>query len=140
MQKIIFTILFIGFFSCSIKAQNNRRYDPNTNPTTTQKQAAIDPIESTMSYLKKELSLDSFQEAAIKIYVKENYEDTDKIRFSDLPDSGKKAQMEKIIKIFDEKVIKILNPDQIKKYEQLQSERTNKKKKNNKKKDKELQE
>lgn len=137
---LTFFLIFVCLLSNSTKAQVDRRVAPNT--TTTQKSEPIDPLESAMTYLKKELTLDSFQEAAIKIYVKENFEASDKIRYSDLPESEKKLHLEKIVKSFDEKVIKILNPDQIKKYELLQNKRKNKKesKKEKKKEEEEKEE
>lgn len=134
MQKIIFTIILILFVfsSNTIFAQVDRSVSPNL--ATPPKAEPIDPLVSAMTYLKKELSLDAFQEAAIKIYVKENFEASDKIRFSDLPETEKTNQIEQIIKNFDQKVIKILNPDQIKVYEELQKKRTKKKDKAKKKK------
>lgn len=133
MKKIIFTffLIFVGLTSNSIAAQVDRRVAPNL--ATPPKAEPFDPVESAMTYLKKELALDSFQAAAIKIYVKENFEASDKIRSSDLPETEKTNEIEKIVSNFDEKVIKILNPDQIKKYEELQTKRTKKNKKKDKK-------
>lgn len=127
MRTIILRLVFIFlcFYSSSTRAQVDRRVAPNT--TTTQKSEPIDPVESAMTYLKKELSLDSFQEAAIKVYVKENFEASDKIKLLDIHDSEKKTMLNKIVDSFDAKVIKILNPDQVKKYESLINKRKNKK-------------
>lgn len=143
MKKIIFTFLLIviGLQKNQAIAQVNRQVVPNTQ-TTPQKYEAPDPVESTMTFLKKELTLDSFQEAAIKIYVKENIEASEKISAQNISYDEKMIQYEKIITVFDEKVIKILNPEQLKKFQELQSKRTTKKepKKKNKKKDKEKEE
>lgn len=143
MKKILVSILLIyfGLTTTSMEAQVNRRVVPNTQ-TAPQKYEAPDPVESTMTFLKKELTLDSFQEAAIKIYVKENIEASEKISAQNISYDEKMIQYEKIITVFDEKVIKILNPEQLKKFQELQSKRTTKKepKKKNKKKDKEKEE
>lgn len=143
MQKIIFSVLLIisGLSSNMIEAQVNRQVVPNTQ-TSPQKYEAPDPVETTMTFLKKELTLDSFQEAAIKLYVKENIEASEKISAQNISYDEKMIQYEKIITVFDEKVIKILNPDQLKKFQELQAKRNSKKepKKKNKKKDKEQKE
>ena len=143
MRKIIFNLLLItfGLFNNQINAQVNRQVVPNTQ-TSPQKYVAPDPVESTMTFLKKELTLDSFQEAAIKIYVKENIEASEKISAQNISYDEKMIQYEKIITVFDEKVIKILNPDQLKKFQELQAKRATKKepKKKKSKKDKEIQE
>ena len=137
MKKIIFTLLLltIGLSKYQANAQVNRQVVPNTQ-TTPQKYEAPDPLESTMTFLKKELQLDSFQEAAIKLYVKENIEASEKISAQNISYEEKVIQYEKVVNIFDEKVIKILNPEQLLKFQELQAKRTNKKqskKKKNKK-------
>lgn len=143
MRKIIYSVLLIisGLSSNMIEAQVNRQVVPNTQ-TSPQKYEAPDPVESTMTFLKKELTLDSFQEAAIKLYVKENIEASEKISAQNISYDEKMIQYEKIITVFDEKVIKILNPDQLKKFQELQAKRNSKKepKKKDKKKDKEQKE
>ena len=110
---------------------------PNTQ-TSPQKYEAPDPVESSMTFLKKELNLDYFQEAAVKIYVKENIEASKKISEQNISYEEKLIQYEQVITVFDEKVIKILNPEQLIKFQELQAKRTNKKqpKKKKEKKDK----
>ncbi|WP_396174441.1 hypothetical protein [Flavobacterium sp.] len=140
MKKIFITFLLIvvGLPKNQAIAQVNRQVVPNTQ-TTPQKYEAPDPVESTMTFLKKELKLDSFQEAAIKIYVKENVEASKKISEQNISYEEKLIQYEKVVNVFDEKVIKILNPEQLLKFQELQAKRTSKKesKKKKDKKDKE---
>ena len=140
MKKIIITILLmvVGLPKNQAIAQVNRQVVPNTQ-TTPQKYEAPDPVESTMTFLKKELKLDSFQEAAIKIYVKENVEASKKISEQNISYEEKLIQYEKVVNVFDEKVIKILNPEQLLIFQELQEKRTSKKesKKKKDKKDKE---
>ena len=128
MKKIIFTFLLIvfGLTKNQISAQVNRQVVPNTQ-TSPQKYEAPDPVESSMTFLKKELNLDSFQEAAVKIYVKENIEASKKISEQNISYEEKLIQYEQVITVFDEKVIKILNPEQLIKFQELQAKRTNKK-------------
>jgi len=137
MRKILYISILLLFAQNHISAQVNRQVVPNTQ-TTPQKYVAPDPVESTMTFLKKELTLDSFQEAAIKIYVKENIEASEKISEQNISYEEKLIQYEKVITVFDEKVIKILNPEQLIKFQELQAKRTNKKqpKKKKEKKDK----
>lgn len=86
-----------------------------------------DPLEITMEHLKKELLLDSFQEAAIKIYLAENFSENEKIFNSEIPNDEKKTKSETAKKSFDEKVIKLLNPNQIKLFDDLKNKRKSKK-------------
>lgn len=88
-----------------------------------------DPVELTLAYLKEELSLDSFQEAAIKVYLIENQTSAEKIHNSDVSNDEKKIKFEEAVKEFDEKIIKILNPEQIKKFEGLKDKNKKKSKK-----------
>ena len=128
MKKIIFTFFLIlfGLSKNQICAQVNRQIVPNTQ-TSPQKYEAPDLVESSMTFLKKELNLDSFQEAAVKIYVKENIEASKKISEQNISYEEKLIQYEQVITVFDEKVIKILNPEQLIKFQELQAKRTNKK-------------
>jgi len=128
MKKIILTFFLIlfGLSINQIYAQVNRQVVPNTQ-TSPQKYEAPDPVESSMTFLKKELNLDSFQEAAVKIYVKENIEASKKISEQNISYEEKLIQYEQVITVFDEKVIKILNPEQLIKFQELQAKRTNKK-------------
>jgi Spy/CpxP family protein refolding chaperone len=127
MKKIFFILLLmtVGLPKNQVIAQVNRQAVPNAQ-TTPQKHEAPDPVESTMTFLKKELKLDSFQEAAIKIYAKENIEASKKISDQNISYEEKLIQYEKVVTIFDEKVIKILNPEQVIKFQELQAKRINK--------------
>ena len=90
-----------------------------------------DFVELTLEYLKEKLSLDSFQEAAIKVYLIENQTNAEKIHNSDISNDDKKIKFEEAVKDFDEKLLKILNPEQIKVFEELtkkNKEKTKKKK------------
>lgn len=78
-----------------------------------------DFVELTLEYLKEKLSLDSFQEAAIKVYLIENQTNAEKIHNSDISNDDKKIKFEEAVKDFDEKLLKILNPEQIKVFEEL---------------------
>lgn len=134
MKKIIFMLLLItfGFSKNQIYAQVNRQVVPNTQ-TAPQKYEAPDPVESTMTFLKKELNLDSFQEAAVKIYVKENIDASKKISEQNISYDEKLILYEKVINEFDKNVSKILNPEQLVKFQELQNQRTNKNKSKSKK-------
>lgn len=117
MHKLSFIIIFIIVFSSNTVV----------GQTSSQNNKTPDPIASTVSYLKKELNLDAFQEAAVKVYVKENIETNQKIDSQDIAYEGKLVKYEQAAVEFDEKVSKILNPEQLKKFQELQEQRKNKK-------------
>jgi hypothetical protein len=95
----------------------------------------VDPIEQTLKQLKEKLSLDSFQEAATKVFLQENEKSAEKILNSSISNEEKKIKLDEAVKDFDEKFLKILNPEQIKIYEELKNNSKGKSKKKKKKKE-----
>jgi hypothetical protein len=112
--------------------RGNRTNDMQRFTNNSQKEKK-DPLQATLEYFKKELSLDSFQEAAIKVYLIENQTSAEKIQNSDISNEEKKIKFEEAVKDFDEKLLKILNPEQIKVFEELKDKNKEKSKKKKKK-------
>lgn len=133
MKKyILFLILFQSLNSAY--AQVDRSIAPSQyKNNTSQKVVKKDPVEITLKYLKEQLSLDSFQEAAIKVYLIENQTNAEKINSSDISNNEKKAKFNEELKKFDVKIIEILNPEQIKIFEELKEKNKSKGKKKKKK-------
>ncbi|HRE76879.1 MAG TPA: hypothetical protein PLL09_03550 [Flavobacterium sp.] len=129
MKKI--SLIFILFLSLNnVYAQVNRAV--GRTPQYHREKPKVekkDPVELTITYLKEQLSLDSFQEAAVKVYLTENQTSAEKIHNSDITNDEKKLKFEEAVKDFDEKIIGILNPDQIKIFEELKEKKKSKKKK-----------
>jgi hypothetical protein len=144
MKKIVLTLFLIGFILPST-AQMNRgmnrsgglndmsRYSKG-DPQREKK----DPVVETMKYLKEELSLDSFQEAAVKSYLLENIAESEKMNAIMINPEEKRVKFEELRKVFDEKTKSILRPDQVEKFTKLSEDaKGNKKSKKKKKKEEE---
>ncbi|WP_291119731.1 hypothetical protein [Flavobacterium sp. UBA6135] len=122
MKQLILTLFLIGYIFPVI-AQMNRgtngsgglndmsRY--SKRDTQNEKK---DPVVETMKYLKEELSLDNFQEAAIKSYLLENILESEKVIATSLNQEEKKLKFEELKNKFDLNTKSILNPDQIEIY------------------------
>jgi hypothetical protein len=70
MKQFIIVILLITSFKMTAQYGNNESRPYYPNPKKGEK---IDPIDSSINYLKKELILDDFQAAAIKTLIAENH-------------------------------------------------------------------
>lgn len=147
MKKIILTLFLVGFIMPAI-AQMNRGMnngmsrgmnDMSRTSSSTPKKEKKDPIVTTMEYLKEELSLDSFQEAAIKSYLLENISESEKLSATSLNPEEKRQKFIELKNAFDEKTKSILNPKQkesfIKLSEDLKGNKKSKKKKKKKEED-----
>lgn len=58
-------------------------------PTNNRPQKKVDPKEAALNYLKKELNLDTFQEAATKTFIEENIKEREFILGLDISDADK---------------------------------------------------
>ncbi|MCB0444001.1 MAG: hypothetical protein KDC50_08125 [Flavobacterium sp.] len=132
MKKISFLfVLFLIFNKVNAQVDRSVGRTPNYH-TEKPKGAKKDPVELTLAYLKEELSLDSFQEAAVKVYLMENQKSAEKIHASDISNNEKKIKFEDAVKDFHENILKILNPEQIIIFEELKNKNNNKSKKKKK--------
>ncbi len=144
MKKIILILFLVGFIIPAI-AQMNRGMnngmsrgmnEMSRSSNNASKKEKKDPIITTMEYLKEELSLDSFQEAAIKSYLLENISESEKLSATSLNPEEKRQKFIELKNAFDEKTKSILNPKQkesfIKLSEDLKGNKKSKKKKKKK--------
>ena len=134
MKKIIY--IFIILCSCGAYAQVDRTIGTSQyKPSNFSKPEKKDPIERTLAYLKETLNLDGFQEAAVKSYLIENLNESEKMNNLLSNPEEKRKKFDELKKVFDEKTILILNPEQIKIFEKLGEKSKEKSKKNKRKKE-----
>lgn len=101
---------------------------PNSNS-----QKKVDPKEAALNYLKKELNLDTFQEAATKTFIEENIKEREFILGLDISDADK---IEKLTISNDKMYAQmntILNENQKALLEKLKDKKSGDKKKKGKK-------
>ena len=101
---------------------------PNSNS-----QKKVDPKEAALNYLKKELNLDTFQEAATKTFIEENIKEREFILGLDISDADK---IEKLTISNDKMYAQmntILNENQKALLEKLKDKKSSDKKKKSKK-------
>ena len=107
------------------------RSNPQVNvPRNNEK---VDPIKSSLDYLKKELTLDTFQEAAIKTFLEENQKETELILSMDISNIDKSDRLKISYEKMEKQIEKFLSPKQIDLFKKLKEKQTGSKKKNKKK-------
>lgn len=123
MKKIVFLIFGIALllFSTDAFAQVDRRIGKSQYKRTANKK--VDVIEVSIDFLKKELNLDPFQEAAAKTLLLENQEEGNKILAMEISDNEKKDKLQAALNKFDSQIEGILNPSQLKLYESVKEKR-----------------
>lgn len=137
-MKKIFLIIFLllSMFSFS---QMDRRIGRTPNMSTGKKQEKVDPIQVSLDYLKKELNLDTFQEAAVKTFLEENLKEKEYILTLDIADSDKMDKLKTSYDKMDSQIEGLLNAKQKETFAKLKEKQkgNNDKKKKNKKENKE---
>lgn len=81
-------ILFVLITTISF-AQLDRRIGRTPQMNNSNSQKKVDPKEAALNYLKKELNLDTFQEAATKTFIEENMKEREFILGLDISDADK---------------------------------------------------
>jgi len=133
MKKLFFFLLLIFSTQVSFSQMNRQvgRGNPQVNvPRNNEK---IDPIKSSLDYLKKELTLDTFQEAAIKTFLEENQKETELILSMDIANVDKGEKLKTSYEKMEKQIEKFLNPKQIDLFKKLKEKQSGSKKKKNKK-------
>lgn len=83
------------------------------------KHEKVDYAQVAVENLKKELNLDGFQEAVIKDLMTENQAEAQRILAMDTPNDSKAEKMNELRDKTSDKIVKILNKDQVEKYAKL---------------------
>jgi hypothetical protein len=134
MTKIIsLSVLLFTFFISS--AQVDRRIGAMPPPTSN-KQEKVDPIKLSLDFLKKELQLDTFQEAALKTLLEDNQKEKEFILGLDISDESKTEKLQTSFDKMDDKLIKLLSPDQVERLKKIKEKRNKSKDKKSIKKEK----
>jgi hypothetical protein len=120
-QLLIITVLAL-FFSLDSSAQVDRRIG-NSQYKNNSKNKQHDPIQTSIDFLKKELKLDAFQEAAVKNLLTDNQAERTKILELDAPDREKVDKINLSLDKFDKELESLLNPEQIKLFEIIKEKR-----------------
>ena len=132
-MKKLFFLLFL--FSVQVSfSQMNRQVGRNNPPVNVPRNnEKVDPIKSSLDYLKKELTLDTFQEAAIKTFLEENQKETELILSMDISNIDKGDRLKISYEKMEKQIEKFLSPKQIDLFKKLKEKQTGSKKKNKKK-------
>lgn len=92
------------------------------------KKEKLDPVKVSVEFLKKDLKLDGFQEAAVKSLFEEYMNTNNTIIASDITAVEKEEKIAAGKQRLDEKIREILNPEQVQLFEAI-LERVEKKQK-----------
>ena len=132
-MKKLFFLLFL--FSVQVSfSQMNRQVGRNNPPVNVPRNnEKVDPIKSSLDYLKKELTLDTFQEAAIKTFLEENQKETELILSMDISNIDKSDRLKISYEKMEKQIEKFLSPKQIDLFKKLKEKQSGSKKKNKKK-------
>src|SRR4051812_36192011 len=148
-MKISFAFLTLVLFSVSVSAQMGMSQRGGTGINAVDRQHDMqgapkaatpeEQLNSTMTKLTTDLSLNGLQEAAIRMILKDQMSQIVALRADKTrPDSDKQGDARLLTEKSDKEIQALLDPDQIIKYQSLKEEmRSGKKKKKKNKKDEE---
>lgn len=131
-MKILYYILFVFITSISF-AQVNRNVGRTPQIPNSKSQKKVDPKEAALNYLKKELNLDTFQEAATKTFIEENMKEREFILGLDISDADKIEKLTISNEKMNSQMKTILNENQKVLLEKLKDKKSGEKKKKGKK-------
>ncbi len=140
MKKLhLLFLTFTLFVSIEIQAQYYENYGLDRRigasmrgNNSKSKPKQIDYAEESVNYFKKELNLDDFQAAVFKSIFSDYIDTAMYINSSSDLNDIKKEKLKLESDKMNEKFIEILNPDQVKKYEELKNKKDKKNKKSKK--------
>lgn len=124
INKIIYFTAFFMLLSFSVSAQMHRGVGRQQYKNNKKKAEKVDYIQQTVDYLEKELSLDTFQTAAVKeIIENERGAFTALGENSDLQPNERRDKNLEIFNRIDSKMIPLLSDEQAKKYQKLKDKK-----------------
>ena len=121
-------------------AQLDRRIGRTPQIPNNNSQKKVDPREASLNYLKKELNLDTFQEAATKTFIEENMKEREYILALDITTEDKIEKLKVSNEKMNTQMNTILNENQKVLLEKLKDKNSKEKKKKVKKDKKEEKE
>ena len=115
------TTTFAQYYSQGATGGVNRniaqqRYKGNNN---SQRAKNVDIVEVTVNNLAKELNLDDFQKAAVRVIYNDNKDAIMSIATEDLPRKAKEDKAREISEKIDKEIFKLLSEEQAKKYQKI---------------------
>lgn len=125
MKAARYILFFFAFiFSATAYSQVDRRIAPSQYKRVKKDKENVDFIDQTVAYFKKELTLDYFQEAAVKETL-EKYRGELTILMQDqsMTTDERKEKAHNVNERIDAEVIKLLSPEQKEKYKVIQDKR-----------------
>lgn len=132
-MKKIFLISFLLTTALSF-SQMDRRIGRAPTSNLHKKTEKIDPVQASTDYLKKELSLDSFQEAATKTFLEENQREREYILSLEITENDKIDRLTTSYEKMETQINTVLNAKQKEDFLKLKDKKKGKdKKKKNKK-------
>jgi uncharacterized protein YueI len=132
-MKKIFCILFVLISTISFAQMNRGMGRTPQIPANNKPQKKVDPVKVSTEFLKKELNLDTFQEAAAKIFVEENIKEREYILGLDITQEDRIEKLKVSTEKMNSQIKTILNADQIVLFDKLKDKNSKDKKKKGKK-------
>lgn len=121
LKASLFILFFVFFASFAANAQVDRRVGREQYKPTKRKQEKVDFVEESVKYLVKELTLDDFQEAAVKSVIEGERNTIMAINATQgLSADEKKAKASEISTRIYKKVLPLLTPTQAEKYTKME--------------------
>jgi hypothetical protein len=122
---IVFLLTFL--FTATAFAQVDRSVAPNQyrrGPVSKSKGKPLDFVDQTAEYYTKEFKLDDFQAAAVKQVLETERDNLENLRSAqDMTTDERRDKAYAITSRIDNKIIPMLNPDQLEKYKKFQEKR-----------------
>lgn len=121
--------LFMFFYVSASEAQMNR-YGNNSQfrETETKKPEKVDPIQTSVDFLTKELSLDVFQVSAVRVYLTEHQNESLKVVATNSSDGEKTLKIQKVNELLNKNIKSILTEDQVVKFDEIAEKKNSPKK------------
>ena len=116
--RLLFMLIFLLSGALNVQAQLNRNIGRSYD-TPKKKKENVDFVELSVQLLVENLSLDSFQEAVVKDILKNSQVEQEKVLVLDIPNESKNEQLLAVRENVNTKIVAILNPDQIVKFEEM---------------------
>lgn len=117
-------LLSLLFFSAEGYSQVDRSIGRSQYKRPKPSKEKFDFVEETVKYVTKELNLDAFQSAAVREIIEAEKEELVAISQNpDLPEQARKDKGKIISERIDEKILKLLSPEQADKYKKLQEKK-----------------
>ena len=118
ITRLILILFLLLAGASNVQAQVNRNVGRSYD-TPNKKKKNIDYVALSVQQLSKELTLDGFQEAVIKDILKSSTVEQEKILLLEIPNESKNEQLLAVRDEVNKKIIAVLTPIQIEKFEEM---------------------